>query len=116
MKKRNPLKTARQSKPYSLMLAQRGIPVTLVGADLQPETADCTVDCLDLRTGQRLAVSESQAYVALYNSFCPLAGRPMPVVVRELLAEGVVLANTKGYFWMQSCWLKRKAAAHRKAA
>ena len=43
-------------------------------------------------------VSESETYGAVCNSFCTLNRRPFSVVMRELLAEGATLADTKGLF------------------
>jgi hypothetical protein len=51
-----------------------------------------------VRTGEEMMVSESETYGAVCNSFCTLNRRPFSVVMRELLAEGATLADTKGLF------------------
>jgi hypothetical protein len=89
-------KSLRQSQPGSLERLQRGIKHTVHGIEDQPET----VNCLDMRTGQRLMVSESAVYAATFNSFHTLYGKPQSVIMRELLNDGAVLANSKGIFWL----------------
>jgi hypothetical protein len=87
-------KASRQSQPGSLIRLQRTVKHGVYGQESQSQT----VHCLDVRNGRELMVSESETYVAVCNSFCTLNRRPFSVVMRELLADGVTLANTKGLF------------------
>jgi hypothetical protein len=77
-----------------LIRAQRTVSHVVYGQQSQSQT----VHCLDVRTGKEMTVSESETHGAVCNSFCTLNRRPFSVVMRELLAEGVTLANTKGLF------------------
>jgi hypothetical protein len=77
-----------------LIRAQRTVSHIVYGQESQSQT----VHCLDVRTGEEMMVSESETYGAVCNSFCTINRRPFSVVMRELLGEGVTLANTKGLF------------------
>jgi len=87
-------KASRQSQPGSLIRSQRTVSHGVYGQESQPQT----VHVVDVRTGKEMIVSESETYGAVCNSFCTLNRRPFSVVMRELLAEGATLANTKGLF------------------
>ena len=87
-------KASQQSQPFSLARLQRTVKDGVYGQESQPKT----VRCLAVRTGEEMMVSESETYGAVCNSFCTLNCRPFSVVMRELLAEGATLVNTKGLF------------------
>jgi hypothetical protein len=87
-------KASRQSNPGSLLRLQRTVRNGIYGVELEPKT----VHIVDVRNGRELMVSESETYGAVCNSFCTLNRRPFSVVMRELLAEGTTLANSKGLF------------------
>jgi hypothetical protein len=100
-------KASRQSQALSLARLQRTVKHSVYGQEHQPKT----IHVLDVRTGEELMVSESETYGAVCNSFCTLNRRPFSVVMRELLAEGATLANTKGLFTHLKCFKTREAQA-----
>jgi hypothetical protein len=91
---------------FSMIRSQRGVNTTIVGSENEAED----VSCVDTRTDQRLSITETQAYIAVSNSFCPLNGKSHSEVARELLNQGVILSNSKGLFWRQDRWQARKQA------
>jgi hypothetical protein len=58
-----------------------------------------------------MMTTEEEIYSATYNSFEPVDRKlTRSQVVRELLAEGTILANLKGIFWTAAYWSKRRPA------
>jgi hypothetical protein len=88
-------KASRQSSPGSLLSLQRTVKHSVYGIEREPKS----IHCMDVRNGEEMMVTEAQAVVAVCNSWCTFDRKTsQSTVARALLAEGVTLANSKGFF------------------